>query len=241
MGGYDSGEDKNKKLCHRMYEKVVGVMSRVLENRPHEEVATRANISGPLENPKVSTLQVIVKLVQNAFFKAILPGFERETARLGRQPILLEGFMVGMAGAAAVAAWFLVVDVASGAPFRTPALLGAALFHGLRDAGALVITPGLVGAYTVVHCALFVLFGWATAGLFTLADRDRHVLFGLLMLFMCFEVAAFAFVAVLGSWLLHTITPGAIIGANLIATVVMLFLLYRNHRRAPGEVLTSAE
>ena len=82
---YDPEKDKHKSFTHRVYEKVVGVMSRVLENRPHEEVATRANISGPLENPKVSTLQVIVKLVQNAFFKAILPGFERETARVGRQ------------------------------------------------------------------------------------------------------------------------------------------------------------
>src|SRR5262249_19074437 len=111
---------------------------------------------------------------------------------MGRHPIVLEGFMVGMAGAAAVAASFLVLVRASGAPFRAAALLGAALCHGLRDAGALVITPRLVGAYTVVHCALFVLFGWAAAGLFALADRDRHVLFAVLMLFLCFEVAAFA-------------------------------------------------
>ena len=113
--------------------------------------------------------------------------------------------------------------------------------HGLRDPSELVITARLVGAYTIVHCALFVLFGWAVAGLFALADRDRHVLFAVFMLFLCFEVAAFALVTVLASWLLHTITPAAIIGANLIATVVMLFLLFRNHRRAPGEVLTSAE
>ncbi len=158
-----------------------------------------------------------------------------------RHQILWEGLWVGLAGAAAVAVWFLVFDLIAGVPFRTPALLGAVLFHGLRDPGGLVITPGLIGAYTIVHCALFVLFGWAAAGLFTLADRDRHVLFAVFMLFLCFEVAAFAFVAVLGSWLLHTITPAAIIGANLIATVVMLFLLFRNHRHAPAEVFTSAE
>ncbi len=160
---------------------------------------------------------------------------------MDRHRILSEGLRVGLAGAAAVAVWFLVLDLIAGVPLRTPALLGAALFHGLRDPGALVITPGLVGAYSIVHCALFVLFGWAAAGLFTLADRDRHVLFAVFMLFLCFEVAAFAFVAVLGSWLLHTITPSAIIGANLIATVLMLFLLFRNHRRALSEVLTSAE
>jgi len=160
---------------------------------------------------------------------------------MDRHGILAEGLGVGLAGAAAVAVWFLVFDLMAGVPFRTPALLGAVLFHGLRDPGALVITPGLVGAYTIVHCALFVLFGWAAAGLFTLADRDRHVLFEVFMLFLCFEVAGFAFVAVLGSWLLQTITPAAIIGANLIATVLMLFLLFRNHRRSPSEVLTSAE
>jgi Domain of Unknown Function (DUF748) len=81
---YDPEQDKHKSFARKMYEKVVGGVSRVLENRPHEEVATRADVSGPLENPKVNTLQVIVKLIQNAFFKAILPGFERESARLGR-------------------------------------------------------------------------------------------------------------------------------------------------------------
>ena len=160
---------------------------------------------------------------------------------MDRHRILSEGLWVGLAGAAAVAVWFLVFDLVAGVPFRTPALLGAVLFHGLRDPGGLVITPDLVGAYTIVHCSLFVLFGWAAAGLFALADRDRHVLFALFMLFLCFEVAAFAFVAVLGSWLLHTITPAAIVGANVIATILMLFLLFQNHRRAPREVLTSAE
>jgi hypothetical protein len=80
---YDPEQDKHKTFARKMYEKVVGGVSRLLQNRPHEEVATRADISGPLENPKVSTLEVIVKLIQNAFFKAILPGFDRESVRLG--------------------------------------------------------------------------------------------------------------------------------------------------------------
>ena len=80
---YDPEQDKHKTFVRKMYEKVVGGVSRVLQNRPREEVATRADISGPLENPKVSTVEVIVKLVQNAFFKAILPGLDREGVRLG--------------------------------------------------------------------------------------------------------------------------------------------------------------
>jgi len=158
-----------------------------------------------------------------------------------RSRVLREGVLVGLAGAAAVALWFLVYDVAGGRPFRTPALLGAALLHGLRDPADLIITPGLVLQYTFVHAVLFVSFGWAAAGLFTLADRDRHVLFAAFMLFLCFEVAALAAGMVLASWLLHTLEPWTILGANLIATVVMLSLLFRHHRRSPSEVLTSGE
>jgi hypothetical protein len=38
----------------------------------------------PLDNPKASTWEALVGLVRNAFFKAILPGFERELSRLRR-------------------------------------------------------------------------------------------------------------------------------------------------------------
>jgi hypothetical protein len=59
-------------------------VSALLENFPRDEVATKANIAGPLENPQASPWQVVVTLIQNAFFKAILPGFERELGRGGQ-------------------------------------------------------------------------------------------------------------------------------------------------------------
>lgn len=158
-----------------------------------------------------------------------------------RTRILSEGLFVGLAGAACVALWFFLYDVAAGTPLRTPALLGAALFHGLRDPAALVITPGLVIQYTIFHAAVFVAFGLMAAGLFALSDGDRHVLFGVFMLFCCFEVAALAALQILGSWLLHTLEPWSILGANLVAAVVMLGLLFRQHHRSLREVMTSAE
>src|SRR5262249_52870442 len=99
-----------------------------------------------------------------------------------------EGLIAGLAGAVAVALWFLLYYLAAGVPLRTPALLGAALFHGLRDPGTLVITTPLVLQYTVVHGLVFVGFGWAAAGLLALADREPRLLFGFFMLFCCFEV-----------------------------------------------------
>ena len=65
-----------------MYEMLVGGVANLLENRPRGEVATKADIAGPVESPKTSTLQIIGQLIKNAFFKAILPGFEQEVTRL---------------------------------------------------------------------------------------------------------------------------------------------------------------
>jgi len=48
----------------------------VLRNQPRDQLATEVSLSGPLENPHSSTLEIVLKLVQNAFFKAILPGFK---------------------------------------------------------------------------------------------------------------------------------------------------------------------
>jgi hypothetical protein len=61
-------------------------VSALLENFPRDEVATKADIAGPLENPQASTWQVVVTLIQNAFFQAILPGFERAIGRGERRP-----------------------------------------------------------------------------------------------------------------------------------------------------------
>src|SRR6266568_1695863 len=155
--------------------------------------------------------------------------------------IVREGLAAGFLGAAVVALWFLLYDTAAGVPLRTPALLGAALFHGLRDPSALVITTPLVLQYTIIHGAAFVIFGWMAAGLFALTDGDRHVLFGVFMLFCSFEVAALAALQVLASWLLHTMEPWSVLGANLVAAVVMLGLLFRHHQRSLREVMTSAE
>jgi hypothetical protein len=49
-----------------------------LKNRPRQEVATKVPITGDIESPQTSTWQMVVKLVENAFFKAILPGLDRE-------------------------------------------------------------------------------------------------------------------------------------------------------------------
>ncbi len=82
---YSREQDKKKPVLKRLYEKIVGGLSHVLENEPREQVATVADISGTIEDPNTGTWPIIVRLVSNAFVKAILPGFEREYEAAGKK------------------------------------------------------------------------------------------------------------------------------------------------------------
>jgi hypothetical protein len=77
---YNPEQDEDKSFGQKVKEKAVDVVSKVLKNRPRDEVATVVPVSGPLENPKASTWETLIGLVRNAFIKAILPGFERNRA-----------------------------------------------------------------------------------------------------------------------------------------------------------------
>ncbi|HEY7531860.1 MAG TPA: DUF748 domain-containing protein, partial [Nitrospiraceae bacterium] len=78
---YDPEQDQNKAVMQKMFEAVVDGVMGILENVPTKGVATETSLEGPVENPRADTWEVVVNLVQNAFFKAILPGLERESKR----------------------------------------------------------------------------------------------------------------------------------------------------------------
>jgi hypothetical protein len=71
---YDPEQDQDK-TTKKLFETVVNGVLDLFKNTTGQ-VATKTDVSGPVENPQASTWQVLEKLVENAFFKAILPGFE---------------------------------------------------------------------------------------------------------------------------------------------------------------------
>jgi Domain of Unknown Function (DUF748) len=81
---YSGEQEEGKPVLRKMYEGVVGGVAKLLENRRREQVATKADVSGRVDNPNVSAVDVVIRLVQNAFFKAILPGFDVEIAKADR-------------------------------------------------------------------------------------------------------------------------------------------------------------
>ena len=74
---YDPAQDRDKGLLKKIYEKLINAASTVLKNTPRGEVATKADLSGPVDNPQMSTWETVVTLIRNAFFEAVLPGFEK--------------------------------------------------------------------------------------------------------------------------------------------------------------------
>ena len=77
MNVYDRKKDKGKSFSRQAYEIMVGSAAKLLENRPRQQVATKADISGSLKNPETSTWQIIGQVIKNGFFRAILPNFEK--------------------------------------------------------------------------------------------------------------------------------------------------------------------
>jgi hypothetical protein len=85
VGAVD-GPEEPKTLGRRLYEGAMGVAAKLLKNRSRREVATVVTISGRADQPEFSTWEVAGRLLQNAFFKAILPGFESGRSPKAPQP-----------------------------------------------------------------------------------------------------------------------------------------------------------
>jgi hypothetical protein len=158
-----------------------------------------------------------------------------------RTGVLFEGSLVGITGAIVVALWFLVQDLAVGQPLRTPALLGAALFDGVRDPAVVSVTPRLVVGYTLVHLALYIAFGLAAAGLFALAELQPRVLFPMFMLVCCLTVGFLAMVTFIAQWLSDAHAPWAVLAGNVLGAAAMGAVLVPRHRRVLRFAPTSGE
>src|SRR5437868_403968 len=97
-------------------------------------------------------------------------------------PLLHDGVIAGLIGAAAIAIWFLIIDSVSGQPFRTPAALG----HGLLDVfGPDDATDGAmpyVFAYTVLHFDAFMCVGLLASLIRHLQKHAPSILLGCVVL-----------------------------------------------------------
>jgi hypothetical protein len=80
MNVYDTRQDAAKDVGQQVYEALVGGGAAVLQNF-REHVATKADLSGPVGKPEASSWQILVGLLRNAFWRALVPGVERQEHR----------------------------------------------------------------------------------------------------------------------------------------------------------------
>ena len=153
--------------------------------------------------------------------------------------VLLDGLFTGMIGAALVAVWFLLLDLAKGQPLYTPALLGAVLLHGAAAASAPVaFGPAEIAAYTAFHLGAFALFGVAFSALVTLFDRFPIVFFVILVAFLALMLGFLVVDAALGASLMGRLRPWTVAVANLLAAGGMVLYQWRRHPAAFRNVRT---
>ncbi len=141
-----------------------------------------------------------------------------------------EGALAGVIGALVVAVWFLVCDVAAGEIFRTPAVLGASIFQGIFDPGAVRVTLPLVLGYTALHFFAFVVFGIATAVLLLAADYEPVFALAAIFLLAIFEIFFVGALAAFDQAALTALGFWKILAGNVLAMVAMLSYFETRHR-----------
>ena len=160
---------------------------------------------------------------------------------LKEHPLAREAVVAGLLGAAAVAIWFLILDMMHGRLLFTPAALGSAIFTGASGVEEVQRTAPMVLGYTLLHVVGFLLVGFIAARLMFGADREPRVLLGAGVAFMVMEVATLCFLALAASWLLDALSFWTVLVANVIAAAVMGWYLYRQHPQVRRHLNTNLE
>lgn len=150
---------------------------------------------------------------------------------LREHPLLVRGLITGLIGAAAVALWFLVLDIARGRPFYTPAALGSLLFLGASSPEAVRVTVAVIAAYTAVHLAAFAAGGIALEWGAGRLERAPGMWLMALLTVIILEGLFIGTVGSLSGWVLGTLGVWAIGVANLVAAAAMGAWLWKTHPR----------
>lgn len=133
-------------------------------------------------------------------------------------------------GGAAVAIWFLLVDLVKADPFFTPARLGEATGRVFGITPMATSEAGAIIGYTIIHFVGFVIIATVAAAIVHAAYRQPAILAGVFLVFIVSEVLIYGYIALLhATELLAHLTWLLIAVGNLIGAVVIGWKLWRDH------------
>ena len=155
----------------------------------------------------------------------------------GHDRMWRDGVVAGLLGAAGVAVWFLAVDVISGHPFATPALLGRAVLGVLGRDIATHGTVFFVLGYTVLHVVAFIAAGCIGSSLLVASRNVPQISVGIAFFFVVFEVGFYLLAIFLSEHdILGALAWYQIGAANLVASALMGGYLLRLHPEFGGNL-----
>lgn len=154
---------------------------------------------------------------------------------------LVEGLVTGLVGYFTVVVFFLITNLAAGHdPFHTPALLGSALFFGVREAASVLQGPAPIIAYNGVHMVVSVLIGLGAAWLVFQTEKNQPLWYVVFFIFLMGFIYSVVVMGVLASELAHLLSWSPILLANALAGIAAGGYLWRRHatlvRRASEEM-----
>lgn len=151
-----------------------------------------------------------------------------------RHSVLSEGLDAGLIGGTAVALWFLVRDLLAGRPLRTPSVLGELFLYGNTQPDTSGTVFGAVVVYTALHFVLFVAFAVAVAVVVRLSAESALARFGLLMLFVIFELFFYVAVNIMSAEVGALFPMWTVIAANLFAALAMALYFRQRYPEMRG-------
>ena len=140
-----------------------------------------------------------------------------------RSTTVVDGAVGGVIAGAVVAAWFFVVDLASGQPFHTPRVLAAALLgHESTLSSARLVT-----IYTLLHLGIFAALGVGGALLMRVTGEVPRVLTGALFGIGALSATHYGGLLLLGVPVLTLLPPGHVLAATILGGIAMMLYLHR--------------
>ena len=113
--------------------------------------------------------------------------------------------------------------------FHTAALLGSALFFGLRDPLELASGPAPIIAYNGLHILVSLLIGLGAAWLVFQTEKNRPLWYGVFFLFLSGFIYSVAVMGVFAAEIVHLLSWPMILIANLGAGLTAGSYLWWRH------------
>lgn len=139
-----------------------------------------------------------------------------------RSHTLAHGAIAGCLAGLVVALWFLVLDVATAEPLRTPMLLAGALLGAPAEPSAL-----LVASYTIIHLSVFIALGMGAAAVLRATGIAPGLLLGAVFGLGVLDGVHYGALLLTGTGVLTVLPTVHVLAANLLGGTMMMVYLHR--------------